>query len=704
MRSGLTSVACLLGLGLALSISNTSLAAPPTEVDKRLAKENTGRQLNQADVIDDLAFLRRVTVDLLGRIPTEPEIQEYQALPAGQRRDKWVDRLLKDDQFAYRWTAFYGDMLRLRSNAEGGAAMTAYVMQSIRDGKPYDELCRELISASGKAGKTPAVGFVLGDAADPMALAGVTSQVFMGVRIACAQCHDHPFDVWTREQFHGLAAYYGKTRRVESELTRSIYTQEQNENVVVWPPIDVMDAVERKPMNPAFPFAMDKTDGPHIKRMIALREALKKKEQKAPEVATVDDLLSAADDKVANRVGNKGNDVFDVAGEAKQDARNLNVQNGMYSASQLRQKLAELVTSPRNRYFSQAFVNRLWAELLGRGIVEPVDDFSDTNPPSHPETLAYLADEFVASGYDLRTAVRMIVTSQAYQRAHLRGVGEAERIEAEEAFVASPVRRMISEAMYDSIVLAGHVFDHKHPAGQNLVTDWRYQRVAIENKTTTRPLASIGKPAPTANMTGPKMAANGEEKGPSYDLESAIELDFDKLLKPQEEVKIDAMAKMSNEEIEAMRMAEETQRDYLDRFVKVTFDDNPSFSSALKMASPAPVNHFLRVFGQPGRSDLGDFRDDSASMRQSLMMLNGRLTHEAARVGELEPVYAMLVGEKADLDKAIKFVYREILTREPSAEDIALGRELLRDAESPREGMADLRWVLFNSHEFRFLP
>ena len=236
------------------------------------------------------------------------------------------------------------------------------------------------------------------------------------------------------------------------------------------------------------------------------------------------------------------------------------------------------------------------------------------------------------------------------------------------------------------------------------MTDRRYQRVAIENKTTTRPLASIGKPAPTANMTGPKMAANGEEKGPSYDLESAIELDFDKLLKPQEEVKIDAMAKMSNEEIEAMRMAEETQRDYLDRFVKVTFDDNPSFSSALKMASPAPVNHFLRVFGQPGRSDLGDFRDDSASMRQSLMMLNGRLTHEAARVGELEPVYAMLVGEKADLDKAIKFVYREILTREPSAEDIALGRELLRDAESPREGMADLRWVLFNSHEFRFLP
>jgi hypothetical protein len=341
--------------------------------------------------------------------------------------------------------------------------------------------------------------------------------------------------------------------------------------------------------------------------------------------------------------------------------------------------------------------------------VNPIDDFTGDNAPTHPQALDYLADEFVASGYDLRTVIRLIVTSQTYQRGHLYNVDEATRVAAEEAFTAMPLRRMMSEALFDSIVLAGHVFDIKHPAGQNLTTTWRYDRItktaSKTGKADPSAIASIN-PAGKAGMAGMegKMAAKGEAKGPSYDLESAIELDLGAALKGGDEVEVEVMQKMSNEELEAMQMAARREMDFVDRFVRTTYDDNPKFLSALKMAAPAPPEHFLRVFGQPSRSSLGEFRDESASMRQALMMLNGKLTHEAARVGEMEPIFSLLVGSKANPQQAIRLAYLEILTREPTADDLAIAKEIMSGAANVKDGMHDLRWVLLNCHEFRFLP
>ncbi len=143
------------------------------------------------------------------------------------------------------------------------------------------------------------------------------------------------------------------------------------------------------------------------------------------------------------------------------------------------------------------------------------------------------------------------------------------------------------------------------------------------------------------------------------------------------------MKVMSKEEIEAQRMMQERmmrERAWSTRRRQVarTIDDNPVFNTSLRMQSPAPDGHFLRVFGQPNRTDLGDLRDDSASMRQALMMLNGRITHEAARVGDLEPMYKLLTGKKAELDEAVKLAYLEILTRQPTAEELTEGKEIVR--------------------------
>jgi hypothetical protein len=168
------------------------------------------------------------------------------------------------------------------------------------------------------------------------------------------------------------------------------------------------------------------------------------------------------------------------------------------------------------------------------------------------------------------------------------------------------------------------------------------------------------------------------------------------------------MEAKSNEEIEAEQMMM-TRPDgkkvkVITREIKQIVDDNPRFASSMRMASPAPVGHFLRVFGQTDRGSLDDRRDHSPSMRQALMMLNGQLTNQAARVGALEPMHALLVGPKADLDAAIKLAYREALTREPTAEELSDAKTIIKEAKSALDGMADLRWALFNSNEFRYLP
>ncbi|MDP6445011.1 MAG: DUF1553 domain-containing protein [Pirellulaceae bacterium] len=694
---------------LCLLTAGTALATP---LDDALQRENgrLGVKRKAVSKIDDLSFLRRASVDLIGRIPTRDEIDEYLGWAAAERRGKLIDRLMSDDRFADRWTVFFGDMLRLRSNATGGAALTAFVHQAIQNDMPYDELSRRLISTNGKANSTPEVGFVLGDNADPFALAAVTSQVFMGVRIGCAQCHDHPFDVWTREDFYGMAAYFGRTRRVESNLTRVVYTTETDRSVILWPPQDGAgeDNIQRKPMKAKFPFGM--LSAKDAKPIVGRLEKLLASRTKEPEKETgpsVDDLLADTAAKAAQRA--KGVDLggLNVESEAKKTLRKIDVKGSLYRHSELRAELADLITSPRNRYFSQSLVNRLWKELVGTGFVEPVDDFREDNVPSHPETIGYLSDEFVASGFDFRTMVRMIVESDAYQRGHAPDGSETlVRTELETKFLAAPMRRMLSESLYDSIVTAGHMFEYKYPAGVN-------KKIAIDRvRVMVDPGKLVEEPSVVNKLAGDGGAAMKKEQvmvNRGYALEDAIELDFTALLGQKDEVDIERMQVMSREELEAQRlMKEQAQRragaKYETRMVKREYDDNPKFNSSLRMAAPAQEGHFLRVFGQTARAELGDLRNRSPSMRQALMMLNGKLTNEAARVGSLEPMHKLLTGSKANPDKAVQLAYREILTRDATATELAEAKALLNEAASPLAGMADLRWVLLNCNEFRFLP
>jgi len=658
-------------------------------LDDLMKRENANSDVITTETINDAAFLRRATVDLVGRIPTMKEVREYEKWGT-DRRAKLVDKLSNHPRFADRWTIFMSDMLRIRSNVTGGNQLLAYIHGSIEQEKPYDEVVRELISASGRANSNPAVGYILGDDAAPMELAAATSQIFMGVRIGCAQCHDHPFDDWAQEDFYDLAAFFGKTKQVRSRRQNgSVYTTEGDEMTVLWPPEDKADAEDRKPVKPKFPFQVNHFDKKpeYIKRYEATKLVRKKKSAKDNGSADLDALLDAVEPNV-------GRPSDPVLKEAKEESRKLDVHGELYRASELRKQLADLITDPRNDYFARAFVNRVWAELIGRGFVEPLDNFSDYNGMHHPSTLDFLAREFIASGYNFRTLVRIITLSDVYRRSTLSAdTSLALREKSEKNFAAAPMRRMLGEVLYDSVVIAGHLENYKWPKGAN------NKEVTREIRVATGEYTMMKNDAP-AMMEEKKMAMRDD----GYDLESSLKIDFNSILSSKEQTELISMRKESDEKIKAAEMAamqmEQNRRvmKYKTETITETVDDNPRFDSAMRMATPAPPAHFLRVFGQPSRVGLGEFRDDASSLRQQLMMLNGRITHEASRVGPMEPISKIL---KKDQDLAIDWAYQEILTRLPSAEEKADARVIVNNTA---EGMADLRWALLNSNEFRFIP
>jgi hypothetical protein len=673
---------------------NTADAA--RQLDEMIRHTLDAERITPTGLINDLAFLRRISIDIIGRIPQTEEIDAFLAWPADTRRAQIVDSLLDHPRFADRWSVFFADMLRIRSDQPGADRWLGWVHGSLRDGKPYDHMVRELVASSGRPGSAPAVGFLLAEGANPLELGAVTAQIFLGVQIGCAMCHDHPYDDWEQRDFYEFSAFFGKTRQVGRRDQGTNYITEAKDNTVMWPPEDQAAGKKRAPVDAHYPFELvEFTETPeYLRRFEFKRSAHKDIAGEAQAEAALDDLLSAIDTKTTDA----------VLADALAESRALKVENDLYKSSELRANLADRITDPRNPYFARAFVNRLWAELVGHGFVEPLDNFSAYNDPVHVSAMDFLAQEFIASGFDIRELMRIILASETYQRATLPAdVALSDREHSERHFAAAPARRMLGESLYDSIVIAGHLERPKWPAGANLRTVEREIRVRIDGG--EEPATAENNNAAPSMMSGmPARRSDG------YDLETTLELDFDRLQEKKSEAELIAMREAEDRRItereRAMAMAAEAEANATPGMVEVRtitnqVDDNPVFGSALRMASPAAPAHFLRVFGQPSREGLGEFREQDPSMRQQLMMLNGRLTHEASRVGPLEPIHAALEKDPA---KAVDIAYREILTRPPTDSEKQRAIELLNSPGDPFDHMADLRWALLNSHEFRYLP
>lgn len=364
-------------------------SAPPAHnfIDEALQAKWQTLRINPSEPCDDATYIRRVYLDLLGIIPTAEEARAFLEDATPDKRSRLVDALLERPEFADFWALKWSDLLRVEEKVldnKGVAAFHGWIRKSIAENKPVDQFAREVVSSLGSTYEVAAANYYRA-LRSPDQRAEAIAQIFLGVRLNCAKCHNHPSERWTMDDYYQFSAVFDGIDYDIKENNR-FDTNDKN-NFVGEQVVKFVDKFELK----------DPRTG------------------KQPEPRLLGESAPLA-----------------------ADPKRL-------------ETLARWMTSPEHPLFAKVQVNRIWFHLMGRGLVEPVDDFRATNPPSNPELLDALTEDFVKSGFDLRHAIRTICASHAYQ---LGVVPNETNFDDEVNFARAIPRRLGAEQLLDSVYLA----------------------------------------------------------------------------------------------------------------------------------------------------------------------------------------------------------------------------------------------------------
>jgi hypothetical protein len=346
-------------------------AAEPlhVQIDKLIAAGHPGYAKQAAPTASDAEFLRRVYLDLNGTIPTAAEVRAFVADKSPGKRAAVIDKLLESPGYARRMAQHFDVVLMERrpDSKVPRAAWEQYLRASFAKNTPYDEFVREMLSADGADAKTrPAAKFMLDRGLEPNLVTRDLGRVFLGRNMQCAQCHDHPHVVdYKQADYFGILAFLNRSFLFPSDKVATAVIAEKADGDVNF--TSVFDKSKKQGAT-----------GPRMPGGQALDEPK---------------LDKGKEYKVA-----PAKDVKPVPAYSR------------------RARLAAAVTAPENTAFARTAANRLWAMLLGRGLVNPVDLDHPGNAPSHPELLDLLTKEFTAHKYDVKWLVREIARSQTYQR------------------------------------------------------------------------------------------------------------------------------------------------------------------------------------------------------------------------------------------------------------------------------------------------
>ncbi len=336
---------------------------------------------------DDETFLRRVTLDLAARPPTPREYQSFLADQRSDKRENKIYELVRADDFADYWTALWGEQLRIKggnyapegTHVKAANALYEWIRQQMRSSRPLNEMVAEMVAASGSNLQNGPVNLytmmVHKPRLEPKAFAADFSQVFLGIQIQCAECHNHPFDRWTMDDYYGFVSFFTGMQRkpgIEPREKRVFYDTSA-------PP--ARHKVDQRPMP-------------------------------AKTIGAIEPVKHDGDPRPA---------------------------------------LAAWLTSPENKMFSRNLANRIWAQLMGRGVIEPVDDIRVSNPPVNAPLLDALSQRLVESGFDLRSLVRDICNSRVYQLS--AQPNESNRLDTRQ-FSHAHLRRLRADVLMDSISAA----------------------------------------------------------------------------------------------------------------------------------------------------------------------------------------------------------------------------------------------------------
>ncbi|MBI3858120.1 MAG: DUF1553 domain-containing protein [Planctomycetes bacterium] len=340
----------------ALAAAISATAQEPVSTGSALIDQQIFRTWKDAGIpnagpSDDAEFLRRASLDILGLLPDPDETLAFLKETKADKRAAKIDQLLARPEYARAWAEVWEDILLgydQQSRADSGQALNTWLRDEVfAKNMPYDKMVTALLSSNGINTECGPVNFLLKvarkDGMGGVSMASKASKLFMSTQIQCAQCHDHPFDRFTQEDFFGMVAFFARTKSKK------------------------VDA----------------------------------KDQKDKRVELYDDTKGEASFGEGKAKKNVGPRFLDEIDPPKDLPR--------------REAFVKLMIRPENPLFARSVVNRYWARFFGRGIIEPVDDFSNRFKPSHPELLDRLSREFVSQGYDIAWLIRTIANSRSYQ-------------------------------------------------------------------------------------------------------------------------------------------------------------------------------------------------------------------------------------------------------------------------------------------------
>jgi hypothetical protein len=290
-------------------------------------------------------FLRRAFLDVIGRLPTPDEGRAFLASTSPAKREELIDSLLERPEYADFWANKWADLLRpnpYRVGIKPTMSFDAWIREAFRQNRPYDQFVRELLTAQGSTWRNGAAT-LFRDRRTPDEITPIVSQLFLGIRLECAKCHHHPFEVWAQEDFYSLAGYFARVTHKGEGISAPISGGEE----IVY-------------------------------------------------------------------VAESGSVTHPISGKVLEPRPLFGAARAIAPGEDPREALADWITADTNPYFAQVMVNRVWADLMGRGLVEPVDDLRATNPPSNAALLAALADDFRQQGFDIKKLIRRIMTSYVY--------------------------------------------------------------------------------------------------------------------------------------------------------------------------------------------------------------------------------------------------------------------------------------------------
>ncbi len=697
---------------------NTSAASK--QIDTLLAQSWQKHKITPNAPVDDATFLRRAYLTVAGRIPTYEEAKAFHSCIAKDKRAKLIDSLLSSEGYVQNFFNYWADVLRAQTQGVAGSTTAEnyvnYLRTSLRENKPWDQLARELVSSEGSCFDTGAIGYYMRDRGMPLDNLSNTTRIFLGTRMECAQCHDHPFDKWTQKQFFEMAAF-------THNMTASSYRSKGNDEV---------------------------------SKMIRQDKALDKETQDLMRQALQEVFRPLRDTLVVqNKSSIRLPHDYKYQDAKPKDVVPASVMFGkpvtITKESNTIGEFGQWLTSAENPRFTTIIANRLWKRVFGVGIYEQVDEMMDTSVASNPELMRFLEKQMVALKYDMKAYLRMLLNTQAFARA-----SEKEAPPGVPYYFQGPVfRRMTAEQVWDSMV----ALVSPEPEQPNWSARERERR-ELNNRHNLAKM--LDKTEPELLFEAAKLvAAAMKDQNKEFD-QLRKELDVARAKDDKEKSKeiqrrlgesqrilretvsrcfYEAAKKSNNKEIQAqlaasagdgpmemamMNMMENARVDARDAplneklMTRIKADEallgikdpksiksyenyqktlHQTWSRAAELPSPAPRGHFLREFGQSDR-DVIENASDEASVPQALTIMNGSLL---SQITSGWSTFSLNLRKAATNEEKIDVLFLSLYSRPPTAKEKAQVQQTLESYASNKNLWEDITLAALSTQRFIFV-